>query len=328
MATKLYASATNMSNITNIRFTEAHNDATSIITVKAVTSTVDIGDDFEVELGYIGNSENIFKGYVKSIDRASSPTEVTVTGYGKMIRAVDYFLASTSASNPFTRQNIDAEDLVKDLMAEAGLTNFGYDATHFIFATQSPLEINLVSVYDYCKMIADTLAWHVYGDKDGKVWFVERNPNLMPGDTPEFTITDSDIINLQFSVSERDLRNRIVVYGGNDINAEATSSTSYDPVLESSRSILPAGFYKTVVASAEWIDNQSMAQMAANYNLALLNRLTVEATLTMVGNPSITARDIVTVNSDSLSLNTDFYVYTIDQNWSSSGFTTTLTLRK
>lgn len=328
MTKKLYATATSMSNITNIRFTEAHNDAAPIVTVKAVTSTVDIGDDFEVELGYVGDSTNIFKGYVKSIDKSSSPTETTVTGYGKMIRAVDYFLASTNPESPFTRQNIDAEDLVKDLMAEAGLTNFGYDPTNFIFATQAPLEINLVSVYDYCKMIADTLAWHIYADSNGKVWFVERNPHLMSGDTPIVTITDSVISNLQFAVSERDLRNRIVVYGRNNIHAEALSSTSYDPVLESSRSILPAGFYKTVVASADWIDTQSMAQKAADYNLDLLNRLTVEATLVMEGNPNISARDIVTVNSASLSLNTDFYVYTIDQNWSSSGFTTTLTLRK
>lgn len=177
-------------------------------------------------------------------------------------------------------------------------------------------------------MIADTLAWHIYADSNGKVWFVERNPHLMSGDTPIVTITDSVISNLQFAVSERDLRNRIVVYGRNNIHAEALSSTSYDPVLESSRSILPAGFYKTVVASADWIDTQSMAQKAADYNLDLLNRLTVEATLVMEGNPNISARDIVTVNSASLSLNTDFYVYTIDQNWSSSGFTTTLTLRK
>lgn len=328
MANILYASVTNTTGISNLRFTEAHNDAAPILTVKAENSTVDIGDEISADLGYVGDTATIFNGYVKAIDKSSSPTEYTITAYGTMIRAVDFFLASTNPNNPFTRQNIDAEDLVRDLMEEAGLTNFGYDATNFIFATQAPLEINLVSVYDYCKMIADTLAWHLYADRNGKVWFVERKPHLMDDDTPSVTLTDQDISNGQFTISERDLRNRIVVYGRNSIFAEAKDSESYDPVLESSRYILPAGFYKTVVASADWIDTQSMAQKAANYNLDLLNRLTVEATVTIVGNPNIEARDVVTLNSSKLGINTDFYVYTVDQNFSSSGYTTTLTLRK
>lgn len=328
MANILYASATNMSNITGVRFTEAHNDAAPIITVKAVTSSVDIGDEFEVSLGYVGNNTNIFKGYVKTIDKASSPTEITITAYGKMIRAVDFFLASSNPANPFTRQNIAAEDLVRDLMQEAGLTNFGHDDTHFIFSTKAPLEINLVSVYDYCKMIADTLAWHIYADKNGKVWFVERKPHLMDDDDSIYTITDTEIINAQYLISERDLRNRVVVYGRDSISADESSSSSYDPVLETSRAILPSGFFKTVVASADWIDTQMMAQLAAEYNLELLNRLTVEATVVIFGNPHLEARDVITINSSVFGINTDFYVYTVDQNWSSSGYTTTLTLRK
>ena len=324
----LLATATNTSNISNIRFTEAHNDAAPIITVKATTTTIDIGDAFAVSLGYVGDCPNIFNGYVKAIDKSSSPTEYTITAYGTMIRAVDYFLASSNPDNPFSRQNIAAEDLVGDLMEECGLTSYGYDTTHFIFATQAPLEINLVSIYDYCKMIADTLAWHLYADKNGKVWFVERKPHLVSGDVSSLTLVDTQISNEQYTIGERDLRNRVVVYGRNSIHAEAKDSESYDPVTETDRQILPAGFYKTVLASADWIDTQSMAQMAADYNLDLLNRLTVEATVTIEGNPNIEARDVITLNSSKLGINTDFYVYTVDQNWSSSGYTTTLTLRK
>jgi hypothetical protein len=71
-----------------------------------------------------------------------------------------------------------------------------------------------------------------------------------------------------------------------------------------------------------------MAQGAADRNLQLLNRLTEEATVTILGDSSIDARDVVTVVDSYTGLNDDFYVYGIDQEWSKNGFTTTLTLRK
>jgi len=327
MISNLYADVTNISQITDIRFSESHNDSAPLCTISAISNSTTIGDEVTVDIGYDGDHAEIMTGYVKDITKKASPTEYSITIYGAMIRAVDYFLASSNPNSPFTRQNISAEDLVRDLMAEAGLTNYGYDATSFVFATQGPLEINLVGVHDYCSMIANTLAWHLYADSDGKVWFVDRKPYVMGGDSSSLTITDSDILSGSYSISERDLRNRIVVYGRNGISATASQGTSYNPITDSNEQILPAGFYKSVVASADWIDSQSMAQGAANYNLDLLNRLQVEANIQIQGNADIHARDVITVDSDSLDIDNDFYVYTVDHTWGDKGFTTSLQLR-
>lgn len=314
----LYATATNTSNISRIRFSEAHNDSAPLVSIDAVSSSLTIGDDISVDIGYTTDHTTIFNGYVKDIQRTTPPTTYNITAYGKLIRAVDYFLASTDPNDPFTRQNIKAEFLVRDLLQEAGLNNYGYEATNFTFAVNGPLEVNLTAVYDYCKLIADTLAWHIYGDKNGKIWFVERWPRIMDGDSPIATITNNEILNISYSISDRDLRNRIVVYGRDGISAEAKEASDH----------LPAGFYKAVVASAEWIDTQSMAQLAANRNLDLLNRLTEEAVVTILGDANLNAREVITVVNSHTGLNDDFYVYGIDHDWSNKGFTTTLTLRK
>lgn len=318
MASKLYASVTNTSDIQQIRFSEAHNDSAPIVVIDANTTTLGIGDSVTVYIGYVGDNDKIFTGYVKSITKATPPTVKKITAYGEMIRAVDYFLASNDPYNPFSRSNIDAEDLVEDLMAEAGLTNYGYDATSFTFGVQGPVEVNLTSVYDFCRMVSDVLAWHLYADINGKVWFVDRKPYVMGGDSSSATITGSSIISASYLESERDLRNRIVVYGFEGIHATASASSPY----------LPSGFYKSVVASAYWIDTQSMAQLAADYNLALLNRLTKEGNITIIGDSSINARDVITVTETNTSMSGDWYVYGIEHSWSQRGYTTTLTLRQ
>ena len=318
MSNFLYASATSTSNIQQVRFSEAHNDSAPMVIIDAKTTSLTIGDSVTVYIGYVGNNSKIFTGYVKSVTVTSPPTIKKITAYGEMIRAVDYFIAASDPESPFSRSNIAAETLVHDLMALAGLNNFGYDATSFVFGVQNAVEVNLTAVYDFCSMIANTLAWHIYADKNGKVWFVERKPYVMGGDSSVATIPKTSILNASYLESERDLRNRIVVYGGDGISAVASAVSPY----------LPAGFYKSVVASAWWIDTQSMANLAASYNLTLLNRLTKEATITILGNAAINARDVITVTEDNTGISGDWYVYGIEHSWGKSGFTTTMTLRQ
>jgi hypothetical protein len=318
MSNVLYASVTNTTSPLNIRFSEAHNDSAPMITIECVSTTLTIGDSLSVDIGYSASHGVIFNGYVKNIVKSAKALVTKITGYGTMIRAVDYFLASLNPDDPFTRSNITAESLVGDLMSEAGLTDYGYDATSFTFATQNPMEVNLVSVYEFCNMIANTLAWHLYADSNGKVWFVDRKPYIMGGDSSSATLTESDILSSSHLNSERDLRNRIVVYGADGIYAEAKAESIY----------LPSGFYKTVVASAYWIDSQSMAQQAADYNLTALNRLTIEATITIIGDYSISARDVITVTETNTDISGTWYVYGVEHSWSSRGYTTTLILRQ
>lgn len=318
---KLYASATNTTNILSAQVTNSYSDTAAMASFKAIGTTLGIGDPVSVTLGYEGDNSQVFSGYVKEVKRSQNPLVYDITAYDAMIRAADYFLASDDPDIPLIVANISAEDLIDQLMDIAGLTDFGYDATSFTFATQGPLEINLVTIYDYCKMISETLAWHLYADMNGKVWFVERWNRVMAGDTSDYTLpVGPEIISVSYAEDERDLRNRIVVYGGGGISASASAVAD--------EGALPSGFYKTVVASAEWIDNQSMAQSAADKNLTLLNKVGKEVNVTFVGQHDVFVRDTPTFTYSPLGISGLWFVDTVDHDWGRNGFTTTLRLRK
>lgn len=269
-------------------------------------------------MGYVGDAPLVFKGYVKNVDRESNTKYYTITAQDELVRAVDYFIVSSTPDNSFKRHNISAEILIKDILALAGITNYGYEATSFTFATQAPLEVNLIGAYDFCKQIADILAWHIYADTTGKVWFVDRKPHLDAGDTPSIYVTDVDILSANESKSDDDLRNRVVVYGKGDISATAQASSPY----------LPAGFYKASVLATDIIDKTSIAQQAADYNLTLLNRLKETVNLEIEGNPNLFARDIINVQESILGINGNYYAYAVEHNFGADGYKTTVVARK
>jgi hypothetical protein len=163
-------------------------------------------------------------------------------------------------------------------------------------------------------MLADLIAWGFWADVNGHVWFTERKP-FPDGDTSVATIPNTELISLSTWKSDKNLRNRVVVWGSAGVYAEAHATSPY----------LPSGFFKTAAASAPGIiDNQASAQAAANYNLALYNRLTQGYNATIIGNPAITARKVVHLDYTD----EDLYVYGCEHSWSAAGYLCNLDLRK
>jgi hypothetical protein len=89
---------------------------------------------------------------------------------------------------------------------------------------------------------------------------------------------------------------------------------------------LPSGFYKTAIVSSEMIDSQDMAQDSADYNLALYNRLTETVRLDIEGNPSIRARDTITVSESFTGVSGNWFVFSATHRLDENGYTTTLHL--
>jgi hypothetical protein len=319
MANQLYASVSGCSSLESITVSDSHTAPTASATVVCLSSSLDVGDSISIDLGYSSSHERVFSGYVKNVVRSQSPTKYEITCANEMVRAIDYFIVSENPLTPYSEENIKAEDLVGDLMAMAGVKGYHGDNTSFTFATNGvPLEVNITSVYDFCKMVASVLAWHLYADDNGTVHFVNRPP-FPDGDASVATINGSNAIDISYWRSDRDLRNRIVVYGSEGIFAEAKASSPY----------LPAGFYKSVlVAAPNLIGSMGMAQTTANYNLAALNRLTIGGSATIIGDSGIHCRDCVAVDRAGIGMSGQFYVFGIEHSWSQAGYTTSLELRQ
>ena len=318
-STSLAASVTSTSNILAISVSDSHVAPTATAIVTAVNTSLNIGNSATIVLGYDGDTFTALTGYVKQIEVKEPEMFYTITIANVMIRAVDFFIASSTPTNPFKRQNISAEHLVRDIMALAGLTDFASDATGFTFAISSPVEVNLTPAYDYGHFIADIIAYNLYADNDGTVQFRNRRPYPVGGDASVYTVTDEDILEITYDRSDRDIRNKVIVYGSGSISATASAVSPY----------LPSGYYRTVVVAAPGvIDTQSMATQAASYNLALLNRLTQKINVTIVGKTGLQARQCVTLNLPAIGITSQkCYIYSIEHSWGKQGYTTSMELR-
>lgn len=315
----LSASVTGTSGLQSISVTDSHVAPTSTAIIVAENTTLSIGDSITIYLGYIGDTFRAFTGYVKQLEVKEPETYYTITAANVLIRAVDYFIASSTPDNPYKWSNITAEHLVEEIIGLSGLTSFASDSSSFTFAVHNPVEVNLTPAYDYARFLGDIIAFNLYADNDGTVQFRNRRPYPVGGDSSVYTITNSNTVEVAYERSDRDIRNKVIVYGSGNIHAESHASSPY----------LPSGYYRTVVVAAPGvIDTQSMASQAASYNLALLNRLTQRLNITILGKTDLFARQCVTVDLPEVGISSQkWYIYSIEHNWSNSGYVTNLELR-
>ena len=337
MANKyLDADITNTSDILSINVTQSHDAACSVSTFTCVNTTLDVGDYIEVKVGFDGSTSTVFKGYVKQINRNIPDNTYDITAHDVMTRAVDYFIVGTNPEKGYVYRNITAHALIQTVLQMAGLSSFDFDNTYFTFGIENDVEVNLVSSYDYSRMISDIIAWKVWATMNGVIKLKNRKPYPMDGasgqpgdvaDTPIKTITDSSIYKINYGFHERDLRNKMVVYGVENLYKESKKATSLDPATGSYRQILPSGYYKASVLASPLIDDGGFAQKACNYNLALYNKLTYELNMTIEGDPDLESKKTVTISSTKGGVSGDWYIYQLEHSWSSSGYVTNMLLK-
>jgi hypothetical protein len=317
----LYMSCTNTSNILSVQYSDSHAAATSTAQVTAETTSLDIGDSATVYVGYVGDNFKCITGYVKSMEYKEPERYHTIVIANALIRAVDFFIASSNPETPFSRQNISAEDLIEDLLELAGITNYTAQSTSFTFAINNPVEVNLTGCYDYCHFLANIIAFTLYADNDGQVHLINRRPYVVGEEAADFTIdkNDNQILEWAYEKSDHDIRNKVIVYGSEGITGEDSATSPY----------LPDGFYRTVVVAAPGvIDSESMAQQSAEYNLDLLNRLTEKLSITMAGRTDTVPRTIVNIANFDSTVNGKWYVFSVEHKIDKSGYVTTLEGRR
>lgn len=316
-ARSLYATVTGTTGIVNIDLLEGFKSFSRTCTIECNETTLDLGDSIVVDFGYDDNHDIVFTGIVKKIHKSRPNNLITITCFDELAKASDYFMAAEDPENPFTRTNIDARDLVEDLLLEASITSFVADPVGFIFTEPS---FNLVSVADAINAINGIIAWHIWCDSDGVVHFADRRPYVVLGDTSTHTFTTGsagNIVTNEYTRSEEDLRNKVVVYGFESIYAEASAVSPY----------LPAGFYKTAILASPLITSQVQAELAADFNLELYNRLTRTVSCEALGDPSCHVNDIVTITEAHTGVSGDWFLYSISHAWGETGYTMRMVLK-
>jgi hypothetical protein len=329
---KLHAAVTDSSGIIAASVSSSHNGANSTATVECTATNLDISSPISVVLGYdgAGNSDTLFTGYVKNIELSASPKIYTITAADILIRAQEYFVISNNPEDSLQYNNAAPEDIIHDLMDMAGITDYDGDSSSYIWGVNGPIKITQVTAYDYSKFLADLIAWQIYADENGTVHFQDRRPYPMGGDTAVGTLTYANSTIMKYWKSDKDLRNKIVVWGTTGVYAHAERSDSYDPISKSYIQVLPDYFYKTTAVSSQVIDTQEMAQSACDFNLVLYNRLNVGISVSTIGNSDYKCRKTINVTAPELGLGNnpiEFYIYQTDHQWSSQGYQVNMELR-
>jgi len=321
----LYHNIPNITSLTSVTITEAYNSTMSQAIIECYDTSLDIGDQINFNIGYSGNYGAIFYGYVRNIDAGLPEARNRIICEDELSKATDYFMASDDPEEPFSRNNIKTEDLIEDILNEAQITNYTHDVPlEVIWGTQGEIEFNLTTAWQAADIIAGALAWHLYADRSGQVHLIDRPPYEEGGDSADFTWNNAsqNILVLDHTRSTENLRNRIVVYGKNNITATASQSSPY----------LPAGFYKTAVIATQAIDSQSQANQAASNNLELMNRLTEALQIQIEGDYQIEPRKFasVVINEPDISLTVSglWFIYQVEHRIDNSGYICNVTLTK
>lgn len=300
---------------------ESYTQPSALAEIICGTCTLSIGDSMTIDMGYTDNHVVMLIGTVKSIIMERPERIYRVAVYDALVKASDYFLASDDPTAPFSRENIQAETLVQDLLAEAGLTSVSLDSPGFTFGLTGPVEFNLETVWDAVRQIAEIVGYHVYAQTDGTIRFTSRPPYITGGDVSEHTFSTGptgDLKTVYYERSTVDLRNRVVVYGKDPFKATASDTSPY----------LPADFYQSAVIAHEMIDTQQGCDDSAALNLIMLNRLTESFRLVGLGDPTIRIRDIVTVSETFTGVSGLWFVYETSHRLDKTGYSMDLTLTK
>jgi hypothetical protein len=300
-------------NIKSLSFSDGYK--TPVTKLQFETDTASIlwlGKQVIASLTVGAISGQIFTGYVDDVSYTRFPGVYEVTASNELRLAKEHWLVPASLDNPWSRSNIAAENLVRDLLAEAGLTNYSGITSGFTFGTSYPAEFSIMSVLDAIEQINTILAYTLYENNATIYW---RQIFPVPSGTASFTFTN--FISINKTSGTENLRNKVVVFGKDGIRAESSAVSPY----------LPSGFYQTAIVSSELIDSQSMADQSASYNLQLYNKLTEQLKIDIEGEPRVKARDTVHITYAPLSIDEDWFVYSLQHTFDET-FTTSLILRK
>lgn len=225
--------------------------------------------------GYGDQIMNTFTGYVDEYTAGIFPNTWDMKCRDVLKRAEDIWLDDTDV----TYSSSQAETAVADLLSRAGLSVTA-GTTNFTIGDTHPVTFKLVSVLDACQQIAALIGWRIWAGAAGTINFQKRKPRQ--AGTPEWTYQYGvNVLKRDYSKTDKDLRNRIVVLGYWDpANAAPIKAVHYAPSAYTNT-------YRTAILSSELIDTQPMADTIASWMLYDLNSLTYVYKFECAGNPLI-----------------------------------------
>lgn len=250
-----------------------------------------------LEEGYNGYYAVTFTGYVDDCIVGRFPNTWEIQCRDVLKKAVDTWLDDEGVEYNMTQ----ADAAVSDLLGRAGLTALDIGSTNFTIGDVNPAKFKLVSIMDAVLQIAALIGWHVWATSDGVVHFHYKKP--LPGTSVFWDYqTQDNILGYRYTKTDRNLRNKIVVVGYDDIRAEASAPSPY---------VANPPTYRTAILSSELIDTQQMAQVIANWMLGDLNHLTESVEMDIQANPLLNVGHTITIDLVEDGYSAEYFIFSL-----------------
>lgn len=313
----LYCTVTGTTGILSVETESSYSAITANATVECTATTLTVGDSISIDLGYSDNHAVVFSGYVKRVKKTKPEKTITITANDMLVKAVDYFLASDNPEDPLTYHSIKDRDLVNDLLGQCGLSTVSSQPSpSFTYGTNADgAKFNLQSVADAIQTVCNVTGRVCYAE-GGSIYYVDRKPYIVAGDTAAHTFTTGsagNIIDISYDASNDKIRNRVVVYGKDNFTAVASGTSPYLVVDQTS------------VIAHELLDTEDLCQRTADVNLELMNRLGRTWTMTVLGDPTLVAREIGHITETFTASDDDVFIYRVAHRLNDGGYTSELT---
>ncbi|GAI91531.1 unnamed protein product, partial [marine sediment metagenome] len=154
-----------------VEVSEGYKQASATFNIELEDATdLTVNDAVEIDIGYTDSHGKIFEGYVDTIQYNRFTNRYTITGRDVLKLAQEHWIVSADLENPWSRNNISAEDLVRDLLLEATISDYSGAVSSFTFGVQNDAEFNLMSSWDAINMICKILAYNCWAE-NGTVYF-------------------------------------------------------------------------------------------------------------------------------------------------------------
>lgn len=247
-----------------------------------------------IEQGYGQELETTFTGTIDDVQMTTFPAEITLICRDYLKRAYDQLITSGGVhAVTYTSQTPEAIFTALATLAGWAGADIHTEATGLTIAEKTFANETYGDAFSW---LADLCGFLVWCDEDGDIYFYKDDDDAVPSEDYEFA-EGEDIISLGYTISDRDLYNKIIVIG-DGVSYEVTYYNTYDILAQ-----------KKMIINASEATTEAQCQAIAEQAVYVMNARARICEFAAIANPYLQIGDTLTV-TETTTLISELYKIT------------------
>jgi len=248
----------------------------------------------KIEQGYGSELITTFTGTIDDVVMTTFPAEISLICRDYLKRAYDQLITS-GGTHSITYANFTPEAMFAALAELAGWAA-GDIHTEVTGLTIAEKIFSNETYGDAFSWLADMCGFMVWCDEDGDIYFYKDDDDAVPSSDYEFA-EGEDIVSLGYTISDRDLYNKVIVVG-DGVAYEATYVNTYGILAQ-----------KKMIIQASEATTEAQCQAIADQAVYVMNSRARICEFAAICNPYLQIGDTLTV-TETTTLISELYKIT------------------